>query len=218
MLWKRTLLLSAAALFTHAAMARTPTKPYTVEVWSNVLFDTHGRVEQFRIIDESSQPKAFVEQVSARLDKAVIEPRIVDGQPVSFRTGVQMSFRVTPSDKGASVKMQGMRVSPLPLKRAFASYPDDLAKVAGWDGTVDATCYIGLDGRCEDVEVEALAGIPESARRWAVATFKLWSFEPQQLDNKPQRGLYRMVTHLETDGPVRDDFRQDKFERVIQQR
>ncbi len=217
MQWKQHAVIVTCALMLAASplCAKAKSSPYVVEVWSDVLFDPSGQVAEFQVADENELPSAFADQVKARLQKARIEPRSVSGKAVSFRTGVGMAFEVTPGKNGGSVRVVGLEMAPRPLKRSFASFPTDIARVADWSGSVTAVCQVSTAGKCSSTDVEALPGLPESARRWAAETFRLWSFVPQQLDGAPVEGEYRLVVSLQTEGPAREDFREDKFERLM---
>lgn len=192
--------------------------PYRVDVWSSVLFAEDGRAKEIRIVDEASLPQAFAAQVRTRLQGARIEPRTLDGQATTFRTGVRMAFEVTPTDGAGTVRVAGLQVSPLPLERALVKVPLEIARSAGWEGSVTAICHVDVQGRCGSTDVEAGAAIPESARRWAAASFERWRFEPQQLGGVPVAGEYALRVYIATEGPAYEDFRQDKFLRLMQGR
>lgn len=219
MLPKVLTLTIAGLLFTANVVAAERTGAVRhVEVWSSVLFDTDGKATDYRIVDETNLPPAFADEVKTRLRNARIDPRLVDGKPVTFRTGVRMSFEISPTSGGGSVRMAGLRMAPLPVTIFLASFPADIARTEGWKGSVTARCFVSTQGRCGSSEVTALPGVPESARRFASASMKRWVFEPQLLDGAAIEGEYEITVSLETDVHRVEDFRQDKFERVMRNR
>lgn len=201
---------------THAAPSAQA--PYRVEVWSSVLFGADGRASDYRIVDEGRLPPAFAQEVKARLAAARIEPRSADGAPATFRTGVRMGFEVQPGEGGGTVRLARLDMAPLPVEQSFVKLPDEIVRAADWDGRVTAICTVGPEGRCARTEVVAAPGMPESARRWAVASFERWRFEPQQLAGRPVAGEYSLSVNLRVEGPAHEDFRQDKFLRLMRGR
>jgi len=209
------LTMVCAFLSAHALAAERKDAPYHVDVWSSVLFGKDGKAGEYRMIDEAELSPAFAKEVRNRLQRARIEPRLVGGNPVTYRTGVRMIFEVSPTENGGTVRLTGLQMAPLPITRFLASFPTDIAAAAGWQGTVTATCFVSKEGRCASTEVQALPGVPESARRWAAESFKRWVFEPLLLDGAPVEGEFPMTVSLETQSPAFEDFRQDKFERLM---
>ncbi len=206
------------ALSASAAYAQTPAQPYSVEVWARVLFDTQGRATEYALVDEAQYPAQFAANVKERVARAKIPPPLDGAEAATLRSGVRLDFEVTPSAHGGSVKIVGLSMGPLPTKRYYASYPKDVAKTGGWEGEVQASCTVSPEGRCTTVEVKALPGIPESVRRFAKASLEGWTFEPQQLNDKPIEGEYTLRLGLNTldDGP--EDFRRDKFQKIFNSR
>lgn len=215
MLWKHGVALIFCIAVASPLAAKPTHGPYLVEVWADVLFDSSGEGASYQIAGERDLPAAFVQQVKLRLDKARIEPRLVSGKPVSFKTGVRMSFEVTPGPGGGTVRVTRVDMAPRPIKTSVAQIPRDIARVAEWSGTLKATCHVSTEGICSKTELSANAGIPESARRWAAASFKSWTFMPQELDGAKVPGEYGVILSLEIDGPRLEDFRQDKFDRLM---
>lgn len=187
--------------------AAAPTAPYTLDIWASVLFGPDGRAQRFRVVDAERHPDAFIAQVEDRLLRARIEPPLLEGQPASFRTGVQLRYLVTPRAGGGDVTLQGLSMAPLPTQIYFAAYPQDIGRVGGWKGAVTAVCSVGVEGRCTQIEVQALPGMPESVRRHARASLEGWTFEPQELAGKPVPGEYSLHLQFETDDNVPDDIR-----------
>lgn len=208
-------LLAVAA---SAAYAEVPEQPYTVEVWARVLFNTEGRVAEYALVDEAKYPVQFAENVKERVAKAKIDPPQDDGKPATLRSGVRLNFLVTPAAEGGSVKIVGLSMGPIPTYRRYVGYPKDVSRSRGWEGEVKALCKVGTEGRCTSVEVTALPGIPESVRRFAKASLEEWTFEPQQLNDKPIEGEYLLRTRLNTRDDMPQDFRQDKFQKILNSR
>jgi hypothetical protein len=203
------------SLSVSASLGQTPATPYTVEVWSSVLFGPDGRVAEYKLIDEAKYPVKFVENVKARVSRAKIESPQEDGKAVTLRTGVRIDFVVTPTAEGGTVRTAGLSMGPIPLNKYLASYPKDIAQTGGWQGQVEGTCRIGTDGRCTSIEVSSLPGMPESVRRYMKASLEGWIFEPQQVNAKPIEGEYKLILSLDTLDGAPEDFRQDKFQRII---
>lgn len=212
---KRALALALLMTLSSGVDAKRKAAPYNVEVWSDVLFDESGQAVHADIANRAKYPEAFVEQVMKRLATASIEPVTANGAPATFKTGVGMHFEVTPGANGGQVRVTGMEINPRPVKRAWASFPTDIARVSDWSGAVIATCRVGTTGRSTTADVHALPGIPESARRWAVETCKLWQFVPPEVNGVATESTYRWKVSLETEAPAFEDFRHDKFERLM---
>ncbi len=207
------------AVCAQAISAETPSRPYRVEVWARVLFDTQGRVAEYALVDEAQYPAQFAENVKERVAKAKIDPPQEDGKAVTLRTGVRLDFRVTPTEEdGGSVKMVGLSMGPMPTKRYYASYPKDVGKTPGWEGEIQAQCTVSIEGLCTAIIVTALPGIPESVRRFAKASLEGWTFEPQRVNDKPIEGEYKLLTRLHTRNGMPEDFRQDKLQKIVKSR
>lgn len=207
--------LSAAALAAPPASAGA-SDPYPVSVWSRVLFGPDGKPQTLAVVDEADYPARFVENVKQRVAQLSIQPPMVDGRPATLRSGVEMRFTVTPkAEGGATVRVDGLWVGALPVKKYLASYPADIAATGGWEGEVTGVCTIGVNGRCRVVDVVANAGMPESVRRYAKVTLDGWQFEPQEVDGRAIESEYRLVMRLNTLDTAPEDFRQDKFQRLL---
>jgi hypothetical protein len=213
-----TLLVAGAWGTAVPASAAADAAPYTVSVTASVLFAPDGTASEITVIDEARHPAAFVSNVKARLQRARIPPQQADGAPASFRTGVLMDFVVTPGEGGGKVAMSSLVMSPLPTKQYFAAYPKDISQTGGWQGSVQASCVVGVQGRCTSITVQALPGMPESVRRYARASLEGWLFQPQQLNGKPVEGEYRISMNFETLDNKPDDLRTPKLDRVLQSR
>lgn len=210
-----TWLLAVSASDAHA---QTPAQPYNVEVWARVLFDTQGRAAEYTLVDEAQYPAQFAANVKERVARAKIPPPMDGAEAATLRSGVRLDFQVTPAAEGGSVKIVGLSMGPLPSKRYYASYPKDVAKTGGWEGEVQASCTVSPEGRCTTIEVKALPGIPESVRRFAKASLEGWTFEPQQVNDKPIEGEYTLRLRLNTLDDAPEDFRRDKFQKIFNSR
>jgi len=195
------------------------TRPYRVSVWSRVLFGPDGRPKEIALVDEASYPAAFARSVRERVARTRVPPPQLDGKPATLKSGVVLRFQVTPqADGGGTVQLQDLGISPLPTKQYLASYPRDIRRSPGWQGQATGLCQVGTEGRCTQIDVKALPGMPESVRRHVRASLEAWTFEPQQLDGQPIEGEYTLHLHYETWGGRPDDFRQDRFLRLLRQR
>lgn len=215
---KPLLLGFACMVLALPAAAQTAGEPYEVSVWMRVLFGTDGKPVEYALVDEEKYPAKFAENVKARVARASIPPPAVDGRPSTLRSGVEMRFTVTPSGQGGTVKVEGIAMGALPLRRYFAAYPQDIAQSGGWKGEATGICRIGIEGRCSSVEVTALPGMPESVRRHVKASLEKWQFEPQQIGGQPIEGEYRLTLRYDTPDSLPEDFREDKFLRIIKNR
>lgn len=210
-----------AALLAGLVVAIAPARaadPYTVTVWARVLFAVDGKAGEFTVIDETAMPAKFVEGVKARVSRMRIPPPTDGDKPATLRSGVRLDFVVTPGDTGGAVRLDKVSMEPLPLTRFVAPYPDDLAKTGGWESGVVATCQVAVDGRCASVTVQPQPGMPESVRRFAKASLERWTFEPQSLNDRPIEGESTTQFTLRTPDSAPEDFRQSRFNRLMQGR
>ncbi len=122
---------------------------------------------------------------------------------------------MTPAAEGDSVKIICLSMGPLPIQKHYASYPRDVAQSGGWEGEVQALCTVSSEGRCTAIDVTALPGIPESVRRFAKASLEGWTFEPQWVNDKPIVGEYKLSLRLNTLDEKPEDFRRDKFQKIL---
>lgn len=212
------ILVAAAMGLSSTAGAQGSAEPYAVSVWARVLFGPDGKPAEYALVDEGKYPAKFAENVKARVARASVPAPQFEGRAVTLRTGVELRFQVTPNAEGGSVRTQGIAMGPLPVKRYYASYPKDIARSAGWEGRASAVCTVGTDGRCTQIDVTALPGVPESVRRYMKASLEQWEFEPQQLDGKPIEGEYRLTLEFTTLDSSPENFREDKFLRLLRGR
>lgn len=198
--------LCAAPLAAIANPAPAPGQPYTVEVWSDATFGPDGRIQQLEVIKAPELPDTFVERVRSQLSKARIPPvKDASGEPGTFQTGVLMSYLVTPGEKGGTVRVQGMRVEPRPLKRYMASQPKGLP--ANTELTARVQCEVGTDGRCIDAKIIESTGTYDALRRWALASARGWEFLPQRLNGQPMPATVEISLVLSIEDLKPADFR-----------
>jgi len=185
---------------------------YGVSVWFDALFDENGKLKELRPQDAAEQPAALWEQLQSRLQAARIQPMQLDGKPVSFRTGMQVTLEVSKHAQGGGVSIKGLHMSPLVLEREFPGYPKDVGRNAGWKGEVTASCTVGTTGHClaPSVKIDAPAGMPDSVRRWARVTIESWRFKPQELNGQPVEGYVRLPMRLETRNDMPREFREPR--------
>ena len=216
---KTRLCFAALCLAALPAVASDAMAPYPVSVWTRVLFGVDGKPAEYAVVDEEKYPAKFVENVKVRVAQAKIQPPLVEGKPATLRSGVEMRFTVTPNaEGGGAVRVDGLSVGPIPIQKSLAAYPADIAANGGWEGQVLGICTVGVQGRCKTVEVVAQPGMPESVRRYAKASLDGWVFEPQLVDGKPVESEYRLLMYLNTLDTTPEDFRQDKFERLLKKK
>lgn len=212
------ILLAAALGLPGTAGAQGNAEPYVVSVWARVLFGPDGKPAEYALVDEGKYPAKFAENVKVRVARASVPAPQVEGRAVTLRTGVELRFLVTPGAEGGSVRTQGITMGPLPVRKYFASYPQDVGRSAGWEGRASAVCTVGIDGRCAQIDVRALPGVPESVRRYMKASLEQWEFEPQQVGGKPIEGEYRLTLDFATLDSSPENFREDKFLRLLRGR
>lgn len=216
---KQTQWMAALALTVLSTLASAAPEPYPVSVWARVLFGPDGKPVEYALVDEDKYPAKFAENVKSRVARATIQAPVVDGKPVTLKSGVEMRFTVTPTaDGGGTVRVDGLSMGPMPVQRFYANYPSDIAQTGGWEGEVTGVCKVAQDGRCSSVDVVALPGMPESVRRYARASLERWQFEPQQVDGKPVEGEFTLKMKLSTVESTMEDFREDKFLRLLKKK
>ncbi|MFZ4652732.1 MAG: energy transducer TonB [Rubrivivax sp.] len=212
--------LALLALSGAAGCASASTAPGTLlaEVWSRVEFDTSGQAARVEVVGEADYPPRFVQEVRTRLARARIQPPVVDGVAAVLSTGVKLEFEITPGTPQATVRIANLSIGPLPIRRPYAPFPDDIARAADWQGSVTASCTVGEAGVCQAITVRASAGVAESARRFARESLERWAFEPQRVNGRPVDAVHTERFDLRARRLEPEDFRQDKFQRILQNR
>ena len=203
------LMVGSTGAFAASQGEPKPADSYEVRVALDAVFDTEGRVAQLQPHQEAEHPSAFWDGLKKRIGGLKIAPpQDASGRPATLRTGLYVRLEVTPGAQGGQVKIAGMDVGPLVLKEEYAGYPQDVAQSAGWTGVVDAECMVGTNGRCGEIKVKALPGMPSSVLRWATATLGLWEFRPPQINGVAFAVPFRQGFSLNTadDAPI--EFRQ----------
>ena len=198
------LLLSAA--LTPAAAA--PDKPYTVAIWATVEIGVEGTVTASEIKKPSDYPAPFLAAVEKRIAALRIDPPMDAGAPATLRSGLLLSYTVTPSATGGSVPLDSINLSPLPVREQFAPYPRELSGPEDWKGKLTVSCLVGVDGMCGTIEVVSDNGVlPEPARRFAHDSLQKWKFEPQRLNGKPVEARFSTVLDMTVEKTEIKDFR-----------
>lgn len=207
-------LFAACAMLALAAGSARAADSYDVDVAFDASFDTEGKLVELRPFQESEHPAALWNNLKSRLGSMKLPPVKDDaGQPATFRTGLYVVLEVTKGsdkDKAGQVRIKGLDARPLVISRDYWGGPADVAKTAGWTGEVEADCLVGTDGRCGEVKVKAVAGIPQSVVRWASATLALWRFQPPEINGKPIPAPVHQVLKLNTSDDMPVDFREKR--------
>lgn len=192
--------LAAAALMVLGGGA-VADDSYRVTAVFDTLFDAQGQIAGLRPHDEAAYPAAFWDVVRQRVGSLRIPPPTdaFTGRAASLSTGLYVTLQVTPDQQGDGVlKIVDLNVKPLVLWREHAAFPQDLLRAAGWTGAVEAECVVGVDGRCGNVKLKSLPGMPLSLLRWARETMELWVFEPPRVNGRPIMAPTRESFDLET--------------------
>ncbi len=207
--WAALVLAAGAAPSFAAGRGELKTgESHSVVVAFEALFDAEGRVMELRPHEAAEHPAAFWDGLKQKFSGLKIPaPRNTAGQPATLRTGLYIQLEVTPGEKEGPLKITGLDVRPLVTRRAYAGYPQDIAQAAGWTGAVEAECVVGTDGRCGDVKVTALPGMPPSVLRWATATLAMWEFMPPQFDGVPIAVPFRQAFSLTSADDMPVEFR-----------
>ena len=221
LIWRGPFLSLAMSAAVHVQAQEPPNadadtnESYLSTVWADAKFDATGRLAELKFVDQANYPAAFSDTLRARLQKAQIKPVLDDGQPASFQTGLALGLRVTPAaDGSATVAITGLRITPLIIKRYSARLPNEYAHAKGWSGQMKVTCTVDTNGRCDAVQVEALPGVPESARRWAKESIEGYEFQPQRVNDRPVVGETAVNFKLSKRDAFPEDFRIPKFDRL----
>lgn len=199
-------LLFSAAL--TPALAAAPDKPYTVAIWATVEIGAEGTVTASEIKKEADYPAPFIAAVNKRIAALRIDPPTDAGAPATLRSGLLLSYTVTPSATGGSVSLDSMNLSPLPVREHFAPYPRELTGPEDWKGKLTVSCLVGVDGLCGTIDVVSDNGVlPEPARRFARDSLQKWKFEPQRLNGKPVEARFSTVLDMTVEKTEIKDFR-----------
>lgn len=162
--------------------------PYNVDVWAQVSYDAEGRATTVEFPERGEYPAPFIAHLENVLRERAIEPRLLDGQPAVFDTGVYMELKITPGETGGSVSIEQVVEMPRVVRMSTPRMPGELA-ASGWEGVVLAQCTVNPKGRCGDVRVETTVGVtPNAARQFAKQSLAGWLFEPQKLNGQAIEG------------------------------
>jgi hypothetical protein len=176
-----------ACLLPMAAPAAEPdaNAPYPLTIWAQATYDTAGRATEVSFPDKDDYPAPFLAGVDAVIRERTIEPRLLDGEPAVFGTGVMVQLTITPGAERGSVTVDSVEQSPRLLRRSPARVTQRLFET-GWRATVKVTCTIAPNGRCGDMKFASdVAGMPSSVRAFAREWLSGWRFEPQTLNGEP---------------------------------
>jgi|LauGreDrversion4_2_1035121.scaffolds.fasta_scaffold06142_7 hypothetical protein len=195
-------------LLLPATAADKPAAPYTIAVWSDVSFNSEGGVSESRIVKEADYPVKFVDAVKAKTAAMRITPPAQDGKPGELRSGVRVSYLITPSASGASVSLQETLLAPLPLREVYVAFPKSLNREDSWKGRIDIRCGIDSQGQCQNPVMTTDNGsLPEDARRFAKDSISKWKFAPQTVNGQAIPGEFRMSIDIAPDPRQIEDFR-----------
>jgi len=188
-----------------SAVEPTPSKPYKITVWADVLYDTSGHATRINFPAKDKYPIKFIQNLQYKLEMTKIEPPVENDLPATFETGVRIDITVTPSPSGASVKIDAMREEPLIVKKAMDKYPPELIAI-NWTGTVKIKCLVGLNGKCNSLEILDSENLPDPVRRFALGSMKAWRFKLQRVNGKPLPYELIVPFKLIFDDPYPADF------------
>lgn len=195
-------------LLLPAAAADKPAAPYTIAVWSDVSFNSEGGVSESRILKEADYPVKFVDAVKAKIAAMRITPPEQDGKPGELRSGVRVSYLITPSASGASVSLQETLLAPLPVREIYAAYPKSLNREDSWQGRIDIRCEIDTAGQClNPVMTTDNGSLPEDARRFAKDSITKWKFAPQTVNGQAIPGEFHISLDIVPNPRLIEDFR-----------
>lgn len=183
----RTLSFLLACLLPMSAIAGGPdaNAPYPLTIWAQATYDTEGRATEVSFPEKDDYPAPFLAGVESVIRERTIEPRLLDGAPAVFGTGVMVRLTITPGAERGSVKVESVEQSPRLLRRSPARVSPRLFET-GWRATVKVTCTIAPNGRCGDMKFASDAvGMPSSVRAFARDWLSGWRFEPQTLNGEP---------------------------------
>lgn len=204
----RALIALALTAVLPAAAADKTAAPYTISVWSDVSFNTEGGVAESRIVKEADYPAKFIDAVKAKIAAMRIAPPDVDGKPGQLRSGVRVTYLITPSASGASVSLQETLLAPLPVREIYAAFPKSLNREDSWKGRIDIRCDIDVAGQCQNPVMSTDNGsLPEDARRFARDSVSKWKFAPQTVNGRAIPGEFRMSLDITPDPRAIEDFR-----------
>ena len=175
---RSTRVLLCAALCAGLAQA----KPQELTVWTEVEFDPTGQARSLRFVDEKNYSQGFMDGLRERVMRLRIPAPKLGDQPASLRSGLRLQVEIDSNDQQAQVRLAGMNMMPLVLKRDFAPLP---ALHADFDKTYQVTCDIDAAGVCQVADIETDGPVEEPSRRWVLATLKLWRFQAPTLNDQP---------------------------------
>lgn len=182
-----------------------------VQVWFDARFDEQGRLVEARPVNDPPQPEGLWQALMPRIQNARIDPPQLDGQPATLSTGLLVLLKWRESEGRTTMELASVRPAALPLVRHMLAPPREVTSVEEWEGRINIRCQVNTEGRCDDIQVEAPAGVPVSVRRWAKASMAQWRFRPQQLNGQPVASVVQVPLVLSVHGRVYpQDFREPR--------
>ena len=182
---------------------------YVVEAAFDATFGKDGKVTELRPHNEAEHPAALWNNLKSRLGSMKLPPvKADDGEPATFRTGLYVTLEVSSGEGSAGqVRIKGLDARPLALSKDYWGLPTMVANNGEWTGSVEAECLVGVDGRCGDVKVKAVASMPQVVIKWATASLALWRFQPPEINGKPIAAPVREMLSLKVGDDMPVDFR-----------
>lgn len=171
--------LLAALLAAGCSLSSLAQSPRQISVPTEVEFDVEGQARSLRFINEKSYSEAFMAGLRERVLRLRIPAPQWQQQPASLRTGLTLRIEVDGDSKSPQVRLAGMQMEPLVLKRDVAPIPevhDD------FDKTYLVHCEVDADGVCQIGKIETEGPVEEASRRWVQSTMRLWRFQPPTLN------------------------------------
>ena len=204
-------LCALAVLASAAVRPAWAADSYVVDIAFDASFDTEGKVTELRPHNEAEHPAALWSNLKSRLGGMKLPPvKTEDGQPATFRTGLYLNLEVSQEEgKAGQVRIKGLSAKPLVLAKDYWGLPDLVSRQGHgvWAGEVEAECIVGVDGKCGEVKVKAVASMPKAVLLWASSSMALWRFQPPEINGKPIAAPVHEVLKLQASDNMPVDFR-----------
>jgi hypothetical protein len=205
---RKTMRAAAAALL-WAGLSAAGAAEGEAEAWFDVLFDAAGQAREVTPINEAEHPAAFWAFMKPRLATLKVDPFLLDGRAVPYRTGVLLQLQIGHDGKAPTLNLRSLAMQAAVLKRYVAKPPDNVARVAGWNGEVKVVCTVTREGACRVKSIDSAGGLIDSVRRWARTSAEGWRFRPIEVDGQPVESEQPIALMLEIrdELPDRNTFR-----------
>ena len=172
------------------SVAEIPKSSESATVWAAATFDKTGALAALNYSRLAAHSTEFLDQLRVPLTRMRIKPVIVDGEHVTFETGLRITVKISMEGRSARYSVQSVQIQPLPLK-TFS--PDSKSLRLGNYETVrfqvDATCRVTKEGSCLEVHVRPIGGTaPEVFVKAVKEAYRQWIFEPQKVNGQPVEG------------------------------